>query len=440
MTTLASPETADRGPGPRPIAAHERLTLVDVLRGFALFGVFASNLTIWLSGRVFLPPDRIEPMMAKPVNNIAGYLFSFLIVGKFITIFSFLFGLGFAIQMIRAEERGASMAPVYARRIGAMLLIGVIHLAALWYGDILNVYAVSGAALLLFRRRSDRALLIWGFVLLFVVPLVWSAGEELIPRLLQGREAVEAAAKAEGEKSMAFRASALAVFSGSAYLDMVRTNVRCALFFFMTWLKVPPFYLLTVGKFLFGFYAGRRRLFHEPEKHQKLFRRLLVWGLVAGVIGNGAAAVLRYLFISKILKGPLSWGFVLPTVYEVGYCGLGVFYVAAITLLYQRVAWRRLFSPLAPAGRMALTNYLCQSVMSVFVFYGIGLGLIGKLGPALCLVVTAGLYAVEILWSRIWLAGFRFGPAEWVWRSMTYLKLQPMRVVGERPSEAKAAA
>ena len=118
----------------RPVDLHERLILLDTLRGLALGGVVLANFNLWFRGRVFMPMDRIRPLIAGPRNEWTGHLFAFFGFGKFITIFSFLFGLGFAVQMIRAEERGGSVAPIYARRLGVLLLIGLLHLFGVWLG------------------------------------------------------------------------------------------------------------------------------------------------------------------------------------------------------------------------------------------------------------------------------------------------------------------
>jgi uncharacterized protein len=369
------------------------------------------------------------------VNSVAAYVFSFFVFGKFISMFAFLFGLGFAIQMIRADSRGAAIGSLYARRLGAMLLIGLFHMFAIWYGDILCWYAVLGFALLLFRRRGDRTLLYWGFGLVLIIPFLQSTADKFIPLLL-GEADSAAAAKAIADRAAEQRARALAGFESSSYLTVLRANAVFAVDFFFSRHIMVSLSATILGKFLLGLYAGRRRLFHEPLEHLPLFRRLLLWGLVTGVLGNGLQVVLRYLFINKILSGNPWWGFLLPLAQEGGFLGMAMFYVSAITLLFQRPAFRRLLLLLAPVGRMALTNYLGQSVIGVLLFYGIGFGLIGRFGPALCFAFTVGIFAVQLLVSHLWLARFRFGPAEWVWRSMTYGKAQPMRL----PDNPRAAA
>jgi uncharacterized protein len=186
--------------------------------------------------------------------------------------------------------------------------------------------------------------------------------------------------------------------------------------------------LTGLGKFLLGFYAGRRRIFHNVAEDRGFFLRLLGWGLGVGLAASSAQLAVRILTTRKILDPMASWRFVMGTVSEIGMCGLAVAYAAIITLLFQRPLWRRILSLLAPAGRMALSNYLFQSVIGLLVFYGFGLGYAGKWGPAQAIAVAAGLFTVQIGLSHLWLSRFRFGPVEWAWRSLTYGEAQPMRI------------
>lgn len=412
----------------RPVDGNERLVLLDALRGFALYGVLVSNVYVWFSGRFLLSRAQIEAALAKAslVDHALIRATNFLVFGKFITIFSFLFGLGFAVQMGRAEQRGASIVPLYARRLGVLLAIGLTHLFLLWYGDILSSYAALGFGLLLFRNRSDKTLLLWAAVFVFVLPLVSFTLLQL-PQLLGSSGATEEAAKAAKELADAKRAQTLAVFTSGSYFDVLGANASFYLEKFIKPLLVALIALL--GRFLLGLLAGRRGIFHEPGQHLPLLRKVLLWGLVGGVIGSGASLALQLLSFAKVLNpANLPWlPYVMNPVRQLGELGLAAFYVSGFTLLFQRPAWQRVLSVLAPVGRMALTNYLSQTVISLLLFYGYGLGLIGKLGPKALLAIPLGIFILQIGVSHLWLARFRFGPAEWLWRSLTYGKAQPMR-------------
>lgn len=433
------PEAAHLDTPATPVTSGERVILLDVLRGFALGGVFVSNAYMHMSGLGFLPPDTLKALRASWVDSAANVLYFQLLSGKAMAIFSFLFGLGFAIQMSRTEERGAAIVPVYVRRMGVLLLLGLAHALALWYGDILSHYALTGLALLLFRKTSDRKLLIWGAVLMLAAPVVVSALLRYGPLLLNSQESLQAAAKETASKAAELRARTLEGFTSGSFFTSVRTNVD---YYLHGWLRpmMLSYALIVLGRFFLGLLAGRRRLFHDVEQHAPLFRRLLGWGLLAGVVGNGAVALLSYLVRNEVLpkKGP--WLLLQPSLWEVGTLGLATFYVAGLALLFQLPRARRVLSLLAPAGQMALTNYLSQSVISQLVFYGYGLGLMGKLGAASCLALMSGLFCVQVLLSHLWLAHFRFGPAEWLWRSLTYWRLQPMRrASGEGALQATSA-
>jgi uncharacterized protein len=439
---MSQPPSAVPGETPeaRPIDSTERLALLDVLRGFALCGVFVSNAYMWFSGRTFIPRAQLEAAMesASLLDKIAAYGTGILVFGKFITLFAFLFGLGFSVQMSRAEARGATIAPLYMRRLVVMFLIGAVHLLGLWYGDILTTYALMGFALLLFRNRTDKTLLFWAVPLILVVPLAVDVLMKALPMLTGGTaEGAKAAMEAAMEESTQRRARTLESFTSGTYLDVVRANAHYYFNDFMKPLLAVTFGLL--GRFLLGLVAGRRRLFHDAPQHLPFFRKLLGWSLLFAVLGSGSVLWVRHLMQQKLLDPQAPWLMVMMPVRQLNEVGLAAVYVSGIVLLFQRPAWQRLLLVLAPVGRMALTNYLSQTVISLLFFYGFGLGFIGKLGPAALTGLPLAIFCVQVAFSHWWLARFRFGPAEWVWRSLTYGKAQPMRLP-EAPVSAPVAA
>ncbi|WNG62537.1 DUF418 domain-containing protein [Archangium gephyra] len=422
----------------RPVDASERLALLDVLRGFALCGVFVSNVFMWFSGRAYMTRPQIEAAMASAtwVDQTLMYSLGILVNGKFITIFSFLFGLGFSVQMMRAEARGAAITPLYMRRLVMMFLIGSVHLFGLWLGDILTTYATIGFALLLFRERQDKTLLIWAALLIFISLPVVNAAMKFVPMLLSGggAEAGAEAAKAAMERSNQLRAETRQAFSSGTYVEMVRANAR---YFFGQFLPgLAGFFLPLLGRFLLGLMAGRRRLFHDAPQHLAFFRKLLRWSLGMALLGSAVGMVVQYMMRQKMLDPQSPWMMLLSPVRQLNEMGVAAVYVAGLVLLFQREAWQRRLMVLAPVGRMALTNYLSQTVISLFIYYGIGLGLMGKISPGATIALSLVIFAVQVVFSHWWLARFRFGPAEWLWRSLTYGKAQPMR----QPSAPAAAA
>jgi uncharacterized protein len=407
-----APPTAPEGL--RPVSAAERIDLIDALRGFALYGVLLANTIPWFSGRAFLPRAQIA-VGPGSIDGIALLLVGVFVDGKAMTLFSCLFGLGFAVQLMRAEARGREVVPVYLRRLGVLLGIGLCHIVLLWWGDILATYAVTGFALILFRRRTDRALLLWAAALILVPSCLMavSAMSDFLERILPHHRQDEA-----------FRAQVLAALSGHDHVLLARMHVRQYLSHVGS--VAVMYFPSLLGRFLLGYLVGRRRLLHDAADHLPFFRKLLGWGLTIGLVGNIAAAIRRALMRQDVTIP--SWiKLALSLFDDPAVVALAAGYLSAMVLLFQRPAWRRRILILAPVGRMALTNYLSQSLICTFLFYGWGLGLIGRVGPALCIPLTLTIFAGQILVSRLWLRRFQFGPAEWLWRSLTYGQAQPMR-------------
>jgi uncharacterized protein len=368
-----TPPASARADQARPVDALERVTLLDVLRGFALCGVFVSNSFTWFSGRNVLPREQAHALEAVPLEAVVSGLYHFFVNQKFVTLFSFLFGLGFSIQLARAEARGSSIVPLYSRRLLVLLGIGLVHLFGLWAGDVLSTYAVVGFVLLLFRQRSDRAVLAWVLVLLVAAPLLVPAIERFRPIVLHGAQAAAEAATAQQEHAAQLKAQFLAGLASDSFWTTQKENAR----YFVTAMLLQMSRLLwmigILGRFLLGLLAGRHLLMQEVERNRPLHRRLLVWGLALGVLGNGAWAVVQRLRVAKLVDPATdTWMVIMPAIQELGYLGLAAVYVAAFALLFQRERWRRAMQVLAPVGRMALTNYLLESVVSLCLYDGWG--------------------------------------------------------------------
>ncbi|CAM4448052.1 DUF418 domain-containing protein [Corallococcus exiguus] len=412
-------------PSAGPIESAQRVHALDALRGFALLGVFISNSLNWFNGRLFLPKEQALALAASPLELTVNSLFALLIEQKFVTLFTLLFGLGFALQMTRAEGRGTSIVPVYRRRLLVLLGIGLVHMFAIWLGDILTTYALVGFLLLSFRQCSEKTVLVWAALFLFVVPTVFSIGQRVLPVMLDGAAATERAQKATREEDAERRAAFFAGLSSDSVVTSQQANAAYG------WASIPnpnrPVLLsIILGRFLLGLWAGRRGLLQDVERHRPLLRKLAAWGLgVGSVIGLVVLAInLTYRGVTS-LPGWLVW---MRIPKDVGILFLGVGFAAAFALLFQKERWRKVLGVFTPAGRMALTLYLMQSVLSITLYDGWGLGLVGRTPPSLTVVFSLLLFAGQVAFSHWWLARFRFGPVEWLWRSLTYGRAQPMRL------------
>jgi uncharacterized protein len=407
-----------------PVAPFERIELLDVLRGFALFGVLVGNL-VWLATYENVTREQMQALPTAAMDQGMRYLVHFFIDGKFYTLFSFLFGLGFSLQMARAEERGGDARRVYLRRLTVLFAFGVAHAFLLWYGDILNVYALLGFLLFFFRGISSRKLLALSAILILLPQTLIRTS----PHLTGNAEISQAEEAAEEAEEKALKERRFRIYTHGTYPQVVTEHVS---FVFSEWLFQLYFNTAVFGKFILGLLAGRLRLFHDPERHPRFFRGLLLWGLVLGVAGN------TILILDDMLQDSASM-LAIIWISDLGLVGLTAFYTAAITLLFRKPRWRERLAVLAPLGRMALTNYLTHSLIYAFLFYGygVGLGLLGKVGTTVCVLLGILVYAVQILFSRWWLSRWAFGPMEWVWRSLTYGKLQSMALPARPELQAK---
>lgn len=399
-----------------PVAADERVELIDILRGFALLGILVVN--FW----------GASSEGARQLDRVVSDALDILVSSSFYPLFSFLFGLGFAMQLLRAREKDTGVIPVYIRRMLALFLIGSFHAIVIWSGDILVPYSILGLLLVVLHRLRDRWLLA-----LAAIPLIaglWgptvrgfldrlggeAASESVMLRDFATNEGnridFELSQRYELDSTATRRASFAASLSArwSGYQNKVRGHLsRQALLG-----DIPAFFLI-------GFVVGRRRILQEASKHRKGLRLAAVLGLLAAVAGTLLTYVVKP--EARILEA-LGW-------YGEDY-GLTTFYIAAISLgVTFRPAIARALRVLAPAGRIGLSNYLFQSIMMTVVFSHYGFSLT-RPSTAIWLVVDlAFFFGVQLPLSHWWVKRYRFGPAEWLWRSLTYGTPQPMRLVPE---------
>jgi uncharacterized protein len=326
----------------------------------------------------------------------------------------------------RLEARHAHPVATYGRRMAVLFVIGLVHAYLFWVGDILLLYSLLGTlTLLLFRNRQPRTLLIWAVIFLFI-PLVINAAllaiVELARLMPDGPAMIDRALAEQIEGYRIALAEADRVYSTGSFAAVTAQRASEMLMVYTTW----PFMAFNVwAMFLFGMYAGKRHLFFDVEGHLPLIRRVWVWGLVLGVIGNLVYTVGSELSMRNAPSLMLMLSLIGQTF---GAPALSLFYVTSLVLLTRDPVWHQRLLPLAAVGRMAITNYLLQTVICTTLMYGYGFGLYGQVGPAIGIALTFVLYGLQIPWSLAWLQRFRFGPVEWLWRTLTYGHLQSMRL------------
>lgn len=390
-----------------PAGAGERIDSVDILRGIAVLGILLVNMGSYAGWRA--PFDNMAW-----VDRATTVAIRFLAQGKFYPLFSFLFGWGLAIQIARAASRDVDIVPFFLRRMAALLLIGLVHAVLVWHGDILVTYALLGFPLLLFRNASDRTLWV-AFAVCLAIPVVISLpgpAEEFRRAYFD---------LIGGFQEAMVRGKQANVFVTGTYVQAVEQRAA-----FLRYNYAASLYWITpiFGMMLLGLLVGRRGILRAQAEQQALLRRVAIVTLAIGLPLN---ALWVWQSVSGGISGP--WQEVAERgARTVGGVALSIFIVAALTLLVQRASWRAQLGGFAAVGRMALSNYLLQSLVFTALFYGYGLGVYGQAGPFLTLLLTLGFFRLQVWMSNWWLARYRFGPAEWLWRSMTYGRLQPLRV------------
>jgi uncharacterized protein len=410
--------------GLAPVGARERVEVMDVLRGFALLGILLMNIEGFV-GPLMESVTGVNPRFSGADRGMDAAIYV-LVQGKFITLFSLLFGMGFAVMLERSEASGASGFWLYARRLLALLGIGLAHALLVWSGDILITYALLGFVLLLFFRRTPVSRLPkWG-IALYLLPsllVLAMAGMGLLAQ--QDPQASAEFAKgmaAQGQQMAALiegerRAYGAGTFAQAVAQRAADTGTMIGFIVF--------FGPALLGVFLIGAWFMRSGVIRDSAAHLDLFRHLRNLGLGIGLplMLWSAWSHPTMSFSEMSMPGALA-----QVAAQLANLLLMLAYMSVIVLAMQQPLWAHRLRWLAPAGRMALTNYLMQSVVCTLVFYGYGLGQFERLPRAWQPLFVLALFGLQVMFSHWWLSRYRYGPAEWVWRWLTYARRPTMRL------------
>jgi uncharacterized protein len=386
----------------------ERHTFVDALRGFALFGVMAANLLIF-SGIVYMTESQRAAVSPSFLDRAVLFLELFFIENKFMGLFSTLFGVSFWLFLGRAQARGAPATRLFYRRIGWLFVIGAVHGWLLWAFDILRFYALWAVLLPLFVSWRPRHLLAAALM-----------ASTVLPALVAG---VRVLCFPPGSPGAAFDAMALAAFSTGTYRDMLAANWSYD-WYLTNSIGQIAYQVAVFGRLLMGLYLARTLALGDLERHRRLFKRVLLVGATLGIAGN---AVFATEWLSDSARTVPWLAFARRLLVESGFLGFTLAYAAGLALAFPQTGLRRALSTLAPLGQMALTWYLLQTAAGMAVFYGFAGGLMGRVTPSVLAIGCIVGYLVQVVLARAWMSRFRFGPAEWLWRSLTYGATQPLR-------------
>lgn len=393
----------------------KRINSIDALRGFALAGVALVHMVEqYLAGPA--PEGFMEGINGLPDQIVQGIITIFF-TGKFFALFSILFGLSFSIQMESADQKGVRFEGRFLWRAVLLFVFGYIH--QLFYrGDILTIYAVLVPFLIPFYRISTR----WIFI---CVGLIFLGIPKFIAFLIFGSESITGIHSMMDTNhemiTMYFdtiqNGSILEVFKANAGYGML-TKIDFQLSFF------GRFYY-TFGYFLIGLWLGRIGLFKDLVSYAKSIKNVMLWSIV-GVLVSIAFMVVTFAMMPQPIDNS-SWQFVLGmNFFDWISISMASVILCGFLMLYQRPSWGKRLSFFAPYGRMALSNYMMQSVIGTFLFFGWGLGYLGQIRFIYLFGMALILIFLQTIFSKYWLKKFKYGPLEWLWRSGTYLEWQPM--------------
>lgn len=401
-----------------PSISQNRIEVIDVIRGLTLVGIAM----VHFAEQFYAGP---HPEAHSNFNIhflgdeiIMGFIDIF-ISGKFFLIFSFLFGLSFSIQLNKSN-RDSKFVFRFLWRLIILLAIGLVH--HLHYrGDILTIYAMLGVGLLLCFRLPDKILLILALALTLNIPALLVRSWQAIQQPTTSVEAMFTGSDAENELYYN------TVKSGS-YTDVLIANFYELDYKYQFQLDSGRIYI-TMGLFLLGLYAGRKHFFENLQDNIPYVKRILLKRSLWLILGMIVFAVLFFggaELLKLTLPQIVQWA-VGGLLFDSFNVALATIYVAGIILLFQKPRWHnRLMAFYAP-GRMGLTTYLVQGLVGVLVFFGFGLGLMGVIGALASVGIGLVLFILQTYFSKWWLGKFKYGPIEWLWRSLTYFKAQPLR-------------
>lgn len=408
----------------QPVAARERIESMDVLRGFALLGILLMNIEAFV-GPMNSAITGLNPSLSGADRN-ADALVYILVQGKFYTLFSLLFGMGFAVMSQRAQAQQQPFAGVYLRRTLGLLIIGLIHTLLIWSGDILLTYALLAFVLLAFRGMPTK-LLPWLAVGAYLLPMglmtLFGVLGQLASLTPQGAQEWNTQMAAMASQMTAMEQAQRLAYGSGTYLQAVAQRAQDTGFMLSNIMFMGP---LIFAMYLLGAWFVRTGAIAQPQQFPRLYAALRWLGLPIGL----ASMLWSFALHPTMLFDRMDMGTVLAFCTSlVGSLLMALGYLAWVVRGLQAPVWSRYLHWLAPAGRMALTNYLLQSIVCTLIFYGYGLGYFEQLSRAWQIPFVLVLFALQVLASRWWLARFRFGPAEWLWRTLTYLRVQPMRAL-----------
>ena len=393
----------------------DRIVIIDALRGFSLAGIVVVHMVENYLGAP-APEGAMEAVRQGPVDLAVNIFNGVFLVGKFFALFSFLFGLSFFIQMDSAANRGEDFKWRFLWRIVILFAIGYLH--HLFYrGDILTIYAVLAIFLIPFYRVPTKYLLVLtGLLFLglgryFIFAL--TGGQNLFMQGEFSPNSPEIVAYFELLKN----GSLLEVFQSNATDgQLMKMDFQLGIF---------SRGYLTFGFFLLGLVIGRMQFFRDFMEKRAFTMKVMWWslGILVGAMGLAAVVFMNLGPEVKFDNWLAMFGLTAIDLANLGMTGL---ILTGFVFAYRKVRGAKLLSKFAPYGRMALTNYVLQTLIGTSILYGWGLGYLGEIRNIYTFSIAIAIVWLQMLISKWWLKKYQYGPLEWVWRSLTHFRYYPL--------------
>lgn len=399
-----------------PTAPSERIIPIDALRGFAVLGILIMNIQSYsMIEAAYLNPTAYGDLTG--INKWVWMLSHLFADEKFMGIFSILFGAGILLFTGRVEARGKKSAALHYRRTLFLILIGLAHAYLLWYGDILVAYGLCALSLFLFRKVSPKWLLLMGVISVSVASMIYVVFGWSLPYWPQEsyQQTVQIwtpSAEVVAAEMSAYQGGWLGQMS---HRIPAAVTLQTFLFLILMGWRAGGMMLVGMALFKWGVLSA--------ERSRRFYVTLMILGFAVG---------LPVIWYGMVRDFRANWFFDYSMFFgmQFNYWGsvpLALGYIGMVMLIYKSISGGKLVGRFAAVGRMALTNYLMQTVICTTTFYGHGLGLFGQVERGWQILIVLGVWAFQLIISPIWLRRFRFGPVEWLWRSLTYLRFQPIR-------------
>jgi len=406
-----------------PTLGKERIKSLDILRGIAILGILIMNIQSFaMPGAAYLNPTAYGDL--EGVNYwvwVLGHIFA---DQKFITIFSILFGAGIVLVTQKAEERSGKSAGLHYKRNFWLLIIGLLHAHLLWYGDILVAYAVSGFIVYLFRKMKPRTLIIVGMLVFSVHTFIYLLFGASVPHLPEEAmlDISETWIPSSEQIQLEINAITGSLSEQISYVSESALVMETMVFGIMMFWKTAGLMLIGMALFKMGVLSGL--------KSSGYYKKGILFGVILGI-----PLILYGLIQNQNANFSFEYSMFIGSQYNYwGSLFLSFSYICAIMLFANSERFQQLKAQFAAVGQMALTNYIGQSVIGVLIFFGIGFGLFGQFSRIEQVGIVIGIWFLQMAWSKPWLDTFKFGPLEWVWRSLTYGKKQTIKKKYESPS------